>query len=246
MINSTDPTGSVNYTADPSAPGGYRQVTTYSPEQQGLYNQETALQGGALSTANKALQGANTALDSPLIPPALRREAGFSQELADSIFGQAKSRLDPMWQQAEDRNRTRLANQGFSQNSTGFDNSMAMLGRDKNDAYNQAIYSSIQQGATQGLNEAQFANEAAQQQYQNEATAQNMPINQLSALLSLGQVQAPNGINYSPAAIGQTDVTGAYGLNAAGNQANAASRQAANNSAMAGAATLAGTAITVF
>lgn len=220
MVNSYGPDGSVTYAADATAPGGFRQTTTLSPELQGL-------QTGAYNLAGTAVQNAQGALGQPLVAPQLRTEAGFNQQLADSIYNQARSRLDPYWNQQEDRTRTRLANQGFGQFSTGAQAAMDDFGRGRNDAYNQAAYSSIQQGAQQGLAESQFANEAAQQGFQNQATAQNMPINQLGALLSAGQVQGPQGVDYTASAVAPTDVVGAYGLQSAHNQAmyNAKSQQ---------------------
>lgn len=70
------------------------------------------------------------------------------------------------------------------------------------------------QGYTQGYNNAGLNNQALGQAFSQTATAQNTPINQFSALLGQGQVTNPQGINYSPTQVGQTDVTGAYALNA--------------------------------
>lgn len=234
MINSVGPDGSVNYSADATAPGGYRQTTTLSPGQQGLYDQTLALSGGALNTAQQALAGANTALGNTLTPPQLQNQAGYSQEMADSVWNQAKQYLDPVWNQGEDRSRTRLANQGFSQNSTGYDSAMDDFYRGKGLAYNDAAYRAQQAGASQGLAEGTFANQAAQQGFQNEATAQNMPINQLGALLSLGQVQQPGGVSYSPTAVGNTDVLGAYGLQQAQLNANYQAAQQKQNGLLGG------------
>jgi hypothetical protein len=58
MVNTTGPDGSVNYAADPTAPGGYRQTTTLSPELQGL-------QSGAYNLAGTAVQNAQGALGQP-------------------------------------------------------------------------------------------------------------------------------------------------------------------------------------
>lgn len=207
-------------------------------------------------------------------------DAARYQQMA-ATYGQAASRLDPRFQTEEDRLRTRLSNQGFSQNSTGYKGALDDFGRAKNDAYTQAIYSAIGAGenAAQGLfgrqlAQGQFGNQAAGQEYQqnlgqaafhnqtagqdygqnlgaaefgNQAQAQsygqqqsaaqlalanaqfgnqarqqgleerayvqNQPINQLTGLLSLGQVSTPQGVQYTPSQVGQTDVLGAYALN---------------------------------
>lgn len=94
------------------------------------------------------------------------------QAVTDAVYGQARSRLDPMFNQQEDHLRTRLANQGISQNDAAYGNAMDDFSRGRNDAYNQALYSGIQQGAAeQGqlfgerVQQGQFANQAAGQQY---------------------------------------------------------------------------------
>lgn len=96
--------------------------------------------------------------------------------VTDSEWERARSRLDPMWNQAEDKNRLRLSNQGLSQNSTAYKNSMDDFGRSKNDAYDTALSSAIRAGSDQqqrlfdqSVQQGQFANNAAGQQY-----AQNM------------------------------------------------------------------------
>lgn len=96
--------------------------------------------------------------------------------VTQSEFDRARSRLDPMWQQAENQNRTRLSNQGLSQNSTAYKNSMGDFDRARNDAYDTALSSAIRAGSDQqqrmfdqAVAQGQFANNAAGQQY-----AQNM------------------------------------------------------------------------
>ena len=233
MINTTDPYGSVNYSADPSAPGGYSQTTTLSPGQQGLYNLGTQAQTGALGIANNQLGNISGALNSQLTPPSLNNSFGptdFTADrnaVTDAMYNQAKSRLDPQWNLATEQNDTRLANQGLGANSSAYQTEQNLFNQSKNDAYNTAMNSAIGAGANeqnvlfgQAGQQATFGNQAAQQGFQNQAYAQNQPIDQFSALLGMGQVQSPTGINYSPTQVGQTDVTGAYGLNMAQQNAN--------------------------
>jgi hypothetical protein len=119
--------------------------------------------------------------------------------MTDAVYGQATSRLDPMWQQREDQARARLANQGLTEGSTAYDTALANLGRDRNDAYNQAAYSSIGAGeqAAQALfgrqlSQGQFANQAAGQMYeQNRGLAQfGNDVQQQGWDQSLQQIQA--------------------------------------------------------
>ena len=257
MVNSTDPYGSVNYVADPSAPGGYRQTTTFSPGQQGLYDLGLQAQQGALGIANNQLGNIQGALNSHLTAPTLQNSFGptdFTADrnaVTDAMYGQARSRLDPQWQQAENQDRARLANQGLSQNSSAYQTEMGNFGRAKNDAYNSALNSAILSGANeqnvlfnQAGQQAAFGNQAAQQGFQNQAYAQNQPIDQFSALMSANQVQNPSGINYTPSMVGQTDVTGAYGLNMAQQNANYQAQMQNYSSGLGGLFNLGSAAIT--
>lgn len=62
MINTSSPYGTVNYAADPSAPGGYSQTTTFSPSQQGLYNSTVGAQQSALDIAGQQIGRVGDAL----------------------------------------------------------------------------------------------------------------------------------------------------------------------------------------
>lgn len=71
-VNSSSPYGSVSYSSSPSDTnvGGanipqYTQTTTFSPEQQALYNRTTGLEGQALDTANTSFTNAQGSLGQP-------------------------------------------------------------------------------------------------------------------------------------------------------------------------------------
>lgn len=105
-----------------------------------------------------------------------------------------------------------------------------------NNAQNQGFQQSLAnaQMANQGSQaNAQFGNEARNQGLQERAYIQNQPLNQFNSLMSSGQVSTPQGIQYSPTQVGQTDVLGSYALNQQAQQANA-NRAAQSNSAMMG------------
>ena len=69
----------------------------------------------------------------------------YYQDAGDAIYGQATSRLDPQWQQREQQMDSKLRNQGIKPGDEAYDIAMENLGRDRNDAYQQAQY-----GATIG------------------------------------------------------------------------------------------------
>jgi hypothetical protein len=339
MINTSGPQGSVVYEADPNAPGGYRQTTSLSAPEQGIYDAQKRTELGATNIAYDQLGRVRTALETPLdtsgLPdlrgtygnapltmnvadsgsvrstfdtgPSLQYgfdqgqgvqgQVGGNQDLARLLssganYQQAASRLDPRFEREQRGLEQKLANQGIGLNSAAYKSAMSQFSEGKNDAYDQATMSSIREGeaAAQGqfgrqlsqgqfanqaagqqyqqglgasdfynrtagqeygqnMGEAQFANQAQQQQFgqnlarmqaenaasgqwtqqnqqqaqfgnqarsqglQERAYVQNQPINQLTGLLGLGQVGTPQGIQYSPTQVGQTDVLGAYALN---------------------------------
>lgn len=72
------------------------------------------------------------------------------QQAIDAAYGQATSRLDPQWDKREDRMRTQLMNQGLDAGSEAYKSAFFDLGTQRNDAYNQAMYSAIGQGTAAG------------------------------------------------------------------------------------------------
>jgi hypothetical protein len=111
------------------------------------------------------------------------------RRVADSVYGQATSRLDPQFSQGQSDLDARLASQGIARGSEAANREQGNFDRSRNDAYNQANYSAIQAGGAEqsrlfGLNmqQGQFHNQAQDQQYTqnlgraefgNNATTQN-------------------------------------------------------------------------
>jgi len=102
------------------------------------------------------------------------------QAAQNAAYGQATSRLDPQWQQAEQQQIAQLTAQGLGPNSQAYQTAMANFGRAKTDAYNQANFGAIQAGQDiqqqlfgQAAQQAGFANAAQAQQYgQNQQAAE--------------------------------------------------------------------------
>ena len=97
-----------------------------------------------------------------------------NEEAEARLFDLGSKRLDPMFARREEDLRTRLANQGIKPGSEAYDREMSNFGQSQNDAYNQLLL----QGRGQATQEL--------------LTEDNQRINQISALLSGGQVSAPN------------------------------------------------------
>jgi chemotaxis protein histidine kinase CheA len=92
-------------------------------------------------------------------------------------YAQAASRLDPQWTNAQHDLDAKLANQGVVQGSEAWQRDQDELGRQRNDAYNQAVYSAIGAGNQEQQN--LFGNSlAARQQSVGETEAQGNFANQ--------------------------------------------------------------------
>jgi hypothetical protein len=299
-VNYFGPQGSSVY--EQTSPDRWSQYVKLSPQEQQTYDLSKSAENSALGTANTQIGRVNQALNQPFgvgdiwSTPAYQTTQhsfdpgqhvqgqigpqNFDQSVKstqNAVYNQARSRLDPQFAQQDEQLRTRLANQGLSQNSAAYGNAMDEFNRNKTDAYNQASYSAInagnqeqqqlfgqqaaqgqfanqaaaqQYGQNQGqaafynqgigqdyqskMNEYQFQNAAEAQKFQQQAYAQNLPINQFNSLMSSGQVGMPAGVPYSPTSVQPTDVLGAYGMNQAQQNANYQSRMGAYNGALGG------------
>lgn len=97
-----------------------------------------------------------------------------NEETEARLFDLGSKRLNPMFAQRDEDLRTRLANQGIKAGSEAYDREMGNFGQQQNDAFNQLLL----QGRGQASQEL--------------LTEDNQRINQISALLSGGQVSMPN------------------------------------------------------
>lgn len=147
-------------------------------------------QGVDPSLAGKGVQG-NLNYSNLTALPGTSDFSADAQRMANSVYAQAASRLDPQYQQMQSDQDAKLAAQGITQNSDAYRREQDNLARQRTDAYNQATYSAQQAGANeqsrlfglamnarqQGQNEADaqgnFTNAAQQQQYQQMLAAQN-------------------------------------------------------------------------
>lgn len=129
---------------DAAAGGGPARDTatfTFSPEQQGLYDQGIDI-SGAMNQA---------ALD--------RLGAGISgQSVEDALYGRYTSRLDPQFAQQEDQLRTRMYNMGLREGDAAFDQQMGNFGMTRNDAYENAMRQAIAGGDQSAMQQTSIIN----------------------------------------------------------------------------------------
>jgi len=140
------------------------------------------------------------------------------------MTGQAAimARLQPQIDQQTKATAQTLANQGITPGSEAYNNAMREQQQGQNDLLSQAALQGIgldmsanqqgygqalgqagfyNQGAAQGYNQAlggaQFGNEAAAQALQQQLGLYNVPLNQITALMSGSQIQNPQFQSYT-------------------------------------------------
>lgn len=197
-MNTYGPTGSSTYTdqgIDPNTGAPvYSQQISLSPEQQALYNQNTANQINQSSLAGKLLPGVEAAGGKQL--PDLQTNI---QNAQDSLYKRNTMYLDPQYQRGEDQLRTRLLNEGATEGSEAYKNAMTDFNNQKQQAYEAARQDAISGATQQGATQQQMA-----------IAAQDQPLNFYNALMggsqaSMPQFGGPGQINTNPA-----DVQGAF------------------------------------
>jgi hypothetical protein len=260
--NVVGPTGSTNYNitgntkwTDPSSGRVYEipqytQTTTLSPEQQSLYNQQTQLGGQlnqlALDQTGRLTDHLGKPIDTSTLPQ--RGEmptTDFSADRArveEAMF----NRINPQLERDRASLETNLVNQGFQRGTEAFNQAMGDHGRNVNDARLAITERGLgeQQGLYgMGLQTAQFNNQNRQQALQESLALRNQPINEISALMSGGQVSLPNAPQYNAPNVANTPI-GEYMYNSAAlDQNNYKMQQQQRQAQLDGLYKLGGTAI---
>src|SRR5690606_21065292 len=110
-----------------------------------------------------------------------------TDDVESRLFDLGSRRLDPRFERQEEALRTRLLNSGSREGSAAWNSEMERFSQAQNDAYNQLLL----QGRGQAV--------------QEQLTEDNQRINQISALLSGGQVSQPNFMGANISSIPTTD-----------------------------------------
>ena len=137
------------------------------------------------------------------------------------------ARLEPSLAKQRVSTETQLINQGLRPGTEAYNNAIQLLGQQENDARQQAVLQGLNldigsnaQGFNQALQGGQFGNVAQQQALAEAIQQRQMPLNEISALMSGSQIQNPQfgayaGSNVTPAPIANaTAQQGAYAANA--------------------------------
>ena len=195
----------------------------------------TAQQGVQKSLADLGLMGTKTVQNvmstpfqyqGPGIQTGLDMSGVAKMPVNAGTTGQAAimARLQPQIDQQTKATAQTLANQGITPGSEAYNNAMREQQQGQNDLLSQAALQGIGldmnanlQGYNQALGAGQFGNTAAQQAMQQQLGLYNVPLNQITALMSGSQIQAPQFQQYTGAG-GQ--ISAAPVAQAATNQGN--------------------------
>lgn len=218
-----------NLSGDPEVPFVHQTLT---PTGQASVEQQQQAELGLASTANEQTQAIRGLLNTPFNFSATPQQSLDTSQIAKMPVNAGTtaqqailSRLAP--QQARNRQsvETQLINQGLRPGGEAYDNAIRLLGEQENDQLTQAALHGIgvdmganQQGFNQALQSGTFGNTAIQQALAQALTQRDVPINEITALLSGSQVQNPQfpgyqGTNVAPSPLfAGTQAQGAWDM----------------------------------
>ena len=160
----------------------FTATQTLSPEQQGLLEQSQEFDKQFNQIGLDQTQKIGNLLSSPV---------DLSNEATEArLMELGRSRLDPIHSEQRSSMEQQLANQGIGLGTEAYDRAMRNQYQSENDAFNQLLLG----GRGQAVQEA--------------LTERSAPINEITALLSGGQVQNPSFINTQNVPVAGVDYAG--------------------------------------
>jgi len=253
QINQVSPFGSQTWSGTIGQPDR-TLTTTLNPTDQQTLDQQRALSLALTGNASQ-LQGqvANETAQPfslsgvPAMPGDLNSDL---QKTQDAVYARNTQYLDPQFDTQERQLRTQLANQGLVEGDEAYGKAMDAFGRQKQAAYADARDAAIQAGGAEQSRMYGLAQSAHQQGVSDLLLQRQEPMNELAAILQgAPALQAPSFGQPAQYQVAPADVTGAYGISqAAQNAATQAGTQSAigGNSAIAGLAGAAMTAAAIY
>ena len=239
--NVVNPYGTQTWTEGATAQDRPTMTQTFSPEQQALYDQSMQTKGllGGLGTQGAtALQGViGNQLDLSGAPAA----PGSAEQTRTSAYDAIMSRVDEDTAKQRDQRNSELIAAGIRPGNEAYDDAQNLIGRQYNDARQQAILASGQEGQRDFNMDTQRRKDAVAEVLLGRQT----PLNEINALMSGSQVSNPFAVpgaaqnsNVAPAPLfGGAQAQGAADMNTYNAQA------AQNNAMMSGLFSLGGAAM---
>ena len=154
------------------------------------------------------------------------------QRAEDAVYKQAESRLAPRFENQRKQMEVKMRNQGIGPEDAAWKSQMGAIDQQETDSYNQAQYSAVgagrdeagqmygqmmgrnqnqfnqalganQQNWQQSMQGSQYANQIRQQQMTEAMQQRGFSLNEINALLSGQQVNAPQMPNFQGATAAQ-------------------------------------------
>jgi hypothetical protein len=208
----------------------FTQTTTLSPEQQRLYDQQTQLGTNlnnlALSQTQRLSDHLGRPIDAAGLPDLTNDFSAdrtrVEQAMFDRVAGQNQRDYDAL--------ESRLTNQGFQRGTEGFNSAI--------DEYKRGINDQKLAITARGLQEQQglygMASDRRQKALQEILALRNQPINEITALMSGGQVHLPGAQGYQGSNVAAADIAGNIYNTAALQQKQYEQQMAQHNQNLAG------------
>jgi hypothetical protein len=128
--NVNSPFGSFNWSK--GADGRDTMNIGLDPRQMQALQSQFGLQAGRMGMAEGMMGRVGQDMSKGISYDAAK---GAGQQGADAMYGKLTSRLDPQWQQRNDKFKSDALNQGLSYGDEGYQQQAGNLGRQENDAY---------------------------------------------------------------------------------------------------------------
>lgn len=176
MINQQTPFGSLNYTADPNAPGGYSANLSLTAAQQQLLSEQQGTRsalGGA--GQNLAQNVAGMYSQAPNIDPS---------QLTNQMMGWGQQYMQPIFNQQQSNLNAQLQNQGITPGSEAWNNAQNLQSRNVNNAYSNLFM------------------QAEPQAFQQAVTQYQLPGQEAMSLMGASAPQQPNLVSTPTAQVG--------------------------------------------
>lgn len=202
--NQITPQGTLTYRQIGTWPDGtprYEAVQQYTPGEQQVYESELGARQNVADIGREQSARIRELLGTPINLS--------NPEVEGRIIELGRTRLDPLFATRRSALEVQLRNQGIMPGTEAWTNAMRDLNQQENDAYNSLLL----QARGQALNELM--------------TQRNQPINEITALMSGGQVGQPNYVTTPNVPVQPTDYLGAVNTAYQGQLAafNAANQQ---------------------
>lgn len=226
MVDQYTPQGSLTYEKTGTEEGGIpgmKQTTTYSPEQQKLYDTSIGLQQKYGDIGATQLGAVQSKLESPFSLDSLGAAPTINEATRTATRDAMLARLQPQMDKDRAALETQLANQGFVSGTQGYNTAMDERNRAVNDLYLGADVSAGSEMANMyGLQSSQrdkAINEILMQR--------NQPLSELASFMSGSQPTNPSFVGTPQGSVAAPDFQSAQLYNA--NAQNTANQNSYNN-----------------